>query len=99
MLSLLFMAGIVESCSVFKDHETKKDAVENKMTVAAIRPVDNNETFIKIVFLESARFYKLPKDANPSYLEILKVSEKDRKQVIIKRTSEESDVILEVVKP
>ena len=69
------------------------------MTVAAIRTPGNNETFIRITFLQSQRFYKLPNDANPTYLDLLKESEKEHTPVIIRRAKEESDVILNVRKP
>jgi len=68
------------------------------MTVAAIRPANNDETFVRVTFNESQRFFKLPNDANPKYLELLKESEKNKTPVIIKRANEGSDIILEVGK-
>ena len=64
------------------------------MTVAIIRPAEYK--FIPVNFLESARFYKLPMDANPAFLELLKASEHNHIQVLVKRADEKSDIILSV---
>lgn len=82
-----------------KGHKTKKKAVAYTMTVAAIRVANPNETFVRVTFSQSQRFFKLPNDANPDYLSLLKESEKNRTPVIVKKANEESDVILSVEKP
>ena len=69
------------------------------MTVAAIRVANPKDTFAKVTFFQSQRFFKLPNDASPNYLKLLKESEKNNTPVIVKRVSEESDVILSVEKP
>jgi len=76
----------------------KKKGIENTMTVAAIRGSNNNETFIRVTFIQSQRFYKLSNDADPSFLNLLKESEKNHTPVIIKRAKEKSDIILSVKK-
>jgi hypothetical protein len=78
-----------------KNQKKKKKGVENVMTVAAIRP-GKDQAFIKVTFLESQRFYKLPNDSNPVYIDLLKASEKNKTAVVIKRIDEHSDVILSV---
>ena len=99
MLSLLFLAGTLQTHAFQKHHKTKKNFVEHTMTVAGIRPAEHSETFITVFFLESARFYKLPKNAKPVYLELLKESERQHSPVLVKRAKEESDEILSVKKP
>ena len=98
MLGLLFLLLTIPSFSAPK-HKPKKKGVENTMTVAAIRPPNGGETFVRVTFLQSQRFYKLPNDANPDYLVLLKESEKGHTPVVIKRAKEESDIILSVRKP
>ena len=98
LLGLLFLFVVLSSYSVPR-HRTKKRGVEDTMTVAAIRPPNNTETFVRVTFLRSQRFYKLSNDADPTYLMLLKASEKDHSLVIIKRARVESDVILSVRKP
>lgn len=98
LLSLLFLLASFQVFAIGKHKKAKNKNVENTMTVAAIRPATNDQAFIKVSFNESQRFYKLPKDANPVYIELLKESEKNHTQVTIKRSSEYSDVILNVKK-
>ena len=98
LLGLLFLFVVASSYSPPR-HKTKKKGVEDTMTVAAIRPPNNGETFVKVTFLRSQMFYKLPNDADPAYLMLLKASEKDHSPVIVKRAKVESDVILSVRKP
>lgn len=98
MLSLLLLATTTQSCLAGKKQKTKKQNVETTMTVAAIRPANSNENFIRVTFLQSARFYKLSKDAKPAYLELLKDSEKEHTKVVITRANEQSDIIMEVKK-
>lgn len=99
ILSLLFMACILPDCSAVKNHKMKTEAIEDTMNVAGIRQVQANETFVRVTFTQSQRFFKLPNDANPAYLDLLKESEKNNTPVIIKRSSVQSDVILSVRKP
>ncbi len=99
MLGLFFVAITMGSCSVLQDHENRKNVVTNTYTVAAIRPHGQNETFMTVMFLRSARFYKLADDADPAYIAMLKESEQHHTPVVITRASEESDVILKVSKP
>jgi hypothetical protein len=96
LLSLFFVTITLQSNAAMKSHKKKAKGVENAMTVAAIRPANTDETFVKVTFNQSQRFYKLPNDSNPKYLELLKESEKKNIPVIIKRASEQSDIILEV---
>ncbi|MES2701402.1 MAG: hypothetical protein V4649_02130 [Bacteroidota bacterium] len=72
--------------------------VQHKMTVARILPTTPEETFIEVTFSESARFYKIPKNANPTYIKLLKDAEKSGAAVMVKRAREESDVIVSVKK-
>lgn len=99
ILSLFFCTNPALTVYAVKKHKQQhKKGVEYSMTVAAIRPVNNDETYITIIFNESARFYKLPKNANPAYLDLLKESEKNKTRVLVGRVREESDVILSVKK-
>jgi hypothetical protein len=82
-----------------KGYKTKKNTVTDTMTVAAIRAANPNETFVKVTFFQSQRFFKLPNDANPDYLNLLKESEKNNTPVVVKRENQESDVLLSVKKP
>ena len=95
ILSLLFL--LASTTSVFARHHKKKHAVvEQEMTVAAIRPAQNNETFVRVTFLQSQRFYKLPNDSDPKFMARLKASEQMHIPVVIKRETEQSDIILSV---
>jgi hypothetical protein len=82
-----------------KGHKTKKNNVTNTMIVAAIRAANPKDTFVRVTFFQSQRFFKLPNNANPNYFKLLKESEKNNTPVIVKRANEESDVILSVEKP
>jgi hypothetical protein len=84
------------SCFATKGHKKKAGPVEQAMTVAAIRPPQTGETSSKITFLQSQRFYKLPGDADPKYMSLLRASEQKHTAVIIVRENESSDVILSV---
>ncbi len=70
--------------------------IERPLTVAAIQMPKDGDEYIEVSFLESARFYRLPKNAAPQYLQLLKESEAQHKVVLIKRANEYSDVILRV---
>lgn len=95
LLGLLLVAGAFQADAGHR-HKKKAKGIETTMTVVAIRPPKDNETFVRVSFTPSQRFYKLPNDANPAYLELLKASEKDHTPVIIRRAKEESDIILSV---
>jgi len=96
LLSLLFLVNT--SDTIAKGHKKKNKGVENTMVVAGIRTANPGDTFVRVTFNESQRFYKLPNDANPHYMELLKQSEKNQTAVIVTRAKEESDIILEVKK-
>ncbi len=68
------------------------------MTVAGIRPPIGEEPYIAVTFNESARFYRIPKNAAPEYLDLLRESEKNHTPVLVKRANEYSDIILRVKK-
>ncbi len=68
------------------------------MTVAAIRPPQGDDAYIEVTFNESARFYRIPKNATPEYLDLLRASEKNSTPVLVKRANEYSDIILRVRK-
>ena len=90
------MLCLLQSCAAGKHPKKHTSYVENEMTVAAIRPPAKDETFVTIVFLQSARFYRIPKDADPKYMELLQSSAKNKVPVTIKRASEASDIIVGV---
>jgi len=96
-LVCLLLWGSPYADAAMKGHKKKK-TVSHKLTVAAIRPANNEDTFLRISFLQSARFYKLPKDANPMYLQLLKESMQTHNEVTVERATEESDVIVSVAK-
>lgn len=98
LLGLLFMVSALHSDAIIKGHKKHSKGVEKTMRVVAIQPASSNEPFLTVIFSESQRFYKLPNDANPKYLELLKASAHDHTLVTIKRASEESDVIISVKK-
>lgn len=81
-----------------KKKNTGKRPVEYALTVAAIRPAQPTDQYIEISFNESARFYRLPRNADPSYIELLQRSQKESKPVLVKRANEYSDVIMRVRK-
>lgn len=98
MLSLLLLLGTLQACATGKHKKAKGKPVEYALTVAAIRPANNDQTFVKVSFNESQRFYKLPNNADPAYIDLLKESEKNHTPVLVKRANEYSDVILRVRK-
>lgn len=88
---------MVSSCaSAKKKKNTGKRPVEYALTVAAIREAQPNEQYVEISFNESARFYKLPKNADPKYKELLVQSQKTNTPVWVKRANEYSDIIIKV---
>jgi hypothetical protein len=67
------------------------------MTVAHIRE-DAQPDVVEVMFLESARFYRLPRSGSnfKALLECLREAEQTRKQVTIAVTSPGSDLIADV---
>jgi hypothetical protein len=99
LLSLFFMAATVITPAAGKTKQKKKNkAVQYKMTVARIVPAAPTDSFIEVTFSESQRFYKLPVKAKPALLSLLKQSEAKGTPVLVKRVSEQSDVIIDVQK-
>jgi hypothetical protein len=100
ILSLLLMMGLLQSCAAMqKKHKLKKEQVVYTMTVADVYPPKEGEDFSTITFYQSQRFYKLPNNADPSYLILLKEARQNKAYVEITRAYEKSDVILKVKKP
>ena len=98
-MSLLFSVGPTQSYAVMKGQKIRKKGIVQTMYVAKVYPAKNNETYITVIFDVSQRFYKIAKDANPKYLELLKESEKNHTPLSIRRDKEESVIITEVKKP
>ncbi len=67
------------------------------LRVAVVRPA-GDDGFITVGFLRSQRFYKIAKDANPAFLEILRDSEKNQSSVSITLANQDSDIIIGVRK-
>ena len=99
MLGLLFMAFTNSATAAQKKHAPKKKGVVQSVTVLEVGAPVNDDPFIRIIFRVSQRIYKLPKDANPKYLDLLKESMHNHTPVQVRRAKEESDVILSVEKP
>ncbi len=98
MLSLLFMVSAFPLTAAPRKHKNKVKGVVRPMTVIAVEPPNNNETYISVIFQISQRRYKLPKDANPAYIKLLKESARNHTPVLIERAKEESDIIMSVKK-
>ena len=76
-----------------------KDTVENKLTV--VRVISSaDKDYVEINFSESQRFYKLLKKGKhyAAFLELLKWSGKTHVPIVIQRSSEYSDTIVNVKK-
>lgn len=99
ILGLLFCVGPGAATAGQKKHVVKKKGVVHSMTVMEVGQPVNDEPSIRVMFRVSQRIYKLPKDANPKYLELLKESQQYHTPVLVRRAKEESDVILSVEKP
>lgn len=87
----------MQSC--FGNKQTKntgKRPVEYILTVAAIKPPADGAQFYEVTFLESARFYRLPKNASPQTLQLLTESRDKGTKVSVRRSNEYSDEILTV---
>lgn len=98
LLSLLFMTPALSATAKQAHRKAKKKGVVHAMTVLMISPPSNEETSIGVIFQVSQRRYKLPKDANPAYLKLLKESQANHTPVLVERASEASDVIVSVHK-
>jgi hypothetical protein len=101
MLGLFFLAIAFTSCALVQKKKVDNNGkvpVEYALTVAAINPPAGNDAYIEVNFDESARFYRIPKNAAPEYLELLRMSEKTNTPVLVKRANEYSDIILRVRK-
>ncbi len=96
ILGLLFIVATVPAAAQKKKKGTVKKTVEYSLTVAAIRPATGNDPYIEVTFNESARFYRISKNAAPTYIDLLRESEKTGKPVLVKRANEDSDEILRV---
>jgi hypothetical protein len=97
LVSLFFLTTVTQSCALQKNKKKMGgDQVEYALTVAAIRPAAGEDAYIEVIFNESARFYRLPRNAAPEYLELLRESEKKSMPVLVKRANEYSDIILRV---
>jgi len=96
MLGLLFMVAALPAVAQKKKKGAVKKTVEYALTVAAIRPATGDDPYIEVTFNESARFYRISKNAAPAYIDLLRESEKTGKPVLVKRANEDSDVILRV---
>ncbi len=99
MLGLFFLAIAFPSCALVQKNKVDNNGkvpVEYALTVAAINPPAGDDAYIEVNFNESARFYKIPKNAAPEYLELLRMSEKTNTPVLVKRANEYSDIILRV---
>jgi hypothetical protein len=94
LLSFLFVLYFAFSAAG-RDKKHKK-GVATSMIVAVIRPASKEDSFITVCFTKSARFYKLPKNANPRYIALLQESAKNKSAVTITRANEQSDIILSV---
>lgn len=97
ILSLLFLACFSPARGMAKKNKTTK-TVEYKLTVARIAPSLSNDKYMEVSFLESARFYLVSKKARPTYIDLLRASEKSNKPVMVKRANERSDTIISVRK-
>jgi hypothetical protein len=100
MLGLFFLIIAFPSCALVQKKKVNngKVPVEYALTVAAINQPAGNDAYIEVSFNESARFYRIPKNAAPEYLELLRMSEKTNTPVLVKRANEYSDIILRVRK-
>lgn len=102
LLSFLLLAIAFAPASAMakkkKKKNTGKEPVEYALTVAQVRPAQPGDQYAEVTFLESARFYRLPRNADPAFLELLKKSQDEHIQVLVKRANEYSDIITRVRK-
>jgi hypothetical protein len=98
LLSLLFIAFSFHSIAATKHHKVTKQGVIHSMTVIDVGPLADDAHNLGVIFRISQMKYKLPKDANPEYLRLLKESEKNHTPVLVERATEQSNVIISVKK-
>lgn len=77
------------------------DHVRKKMTVAKVLSRTSDTNFVTVVFLESARFYKLRKKNKQfrQHLTLLQKAEKDQQPVWITLTQPDGDEIEKAERP
>jgi hypothetical protein len=92
------MAWCIPAAAIQKKHLAANKGVVNNMIVISIAPPEKDMPYFSVIFRISQRSYKLPNDANPRYLKLLKESEKKHTPVLVRRAREESDVIVSVEK-
>ncbi|MET0393086.1 MAG: hypothetical protein ABW019_08080 [Chitinophagaceae bacterium] len=94
-LAVLFLLFIIILTTPVQAQTGTENQQEKRYTVANVR---EDSTHITVVFLESARFYKLMKgnECYDKYLPILKEAEKKKKTVAISLAGPDSDVIMKV---
>jgi hypothetical protein len=85
----------VQSCAARKQ---KGKSVEYKLTVGGVSPSREDQKYMEVVFLESARYYRISKKSKKS-LALLSEAQKSQKPVMVKRANEYSDIIIGVRKP
>jgi hypothetical protein len=102
LLSFLLLMVVLAPASAMakkkKKKNTGKEPVEYALTVAEVRPAQPGDQYTEVTFLESARFYRLHRNADPAFLELLKKSQEQHTQVLVKRANEYSDIITRVRK-
>jgi hypothetical protein len=98
LLSLLFMVFTLHGRAAAQKAVKRKKAVVNEMTVIEVAAPRSGETFFTVTFMVSQRRYKLPQNANPNYLKLLRESGRKHVPVLVERAKEESDTILSVKK-
>jgi hypothetical protein len=97
ILSLFFVLHTFTASAIQKKKKnTAKKPVEYALTVAAIHPPVGEDPYLEVTFNESARFYRISKNAAPAYISLLRESEKKSTAVLVKRAGENSDIIIRV---
>jgi hypothetical protein len=100
-LMALLTFFLILQCSIVNAHQSpdQSDTGSRRLTVARVLEKTNDE-YVEIVFLESARFYKLPVSNKNyrSFLDLLKDSEKNNFPLQVKFAKPDGDVIEQVQK-
>lgn len=94
-LAMLFLFFIIVSTDPVQAQTDTGNNQEQRYTVAKLR---EDSAHITVIFLESARFYRLMKshECYGKYLPILQEAEKRKTKVAISFSDPDSDVILKV---
>lgn len=92
---LLAFALASQACVITKKTECAT-CVYSNMIVMEVLPKDATNDFTEIIFQTSARVYKLPTKNSSKYLKLLLNSKNKNVPVIIKRETENSEIILDV---